>query len=200
MQHHWDTIRSKTQYAVRFVTLLLNIDSDFDEVGRLQTFLPWDILDDLSDFVKGTSYLETYDGIVYDVPEDLYEIHGIAMSLDVPFHMGLVLPELAGPTKLASIRNSFLIHSKVLCCDFYGVNCVTTIGHLFLYGCRSLTALNIPYMPSLNRLGNYFLWCCKQLTVFDTRGLSSLTQIGRWFMAYCTSLTSIDTSGLHNVK
>eukprot|EP00759_Apiculatamorpha_spiralis_P049337 PhF_6_TR44226/c0_g2_i9/m.67965 len=162
MQHNWDTIRSKTQDAVRFVTLLLNIDFDFDEVGGpSKTFLPWDILDDLFEFIKGTSYLETHDGIEYDVPENIHKIHDIAMSLHVPFHMRLVLPEL------------------------------DLIPYSFGRNCSSLTMLNASGgLPNVTEIEAYFLAGCNALQVVDLSGLNRVTSIGYFFLFGCHSLQS----------
>eukprot|EP00759_Apiculatamorpha_spiralis_P049326 PhF_6_TR44226/c0_g2_i10/m.67966 len=216
MQHHWDTIRSKTQDAVRFVTLLLNID--FDEVGGpSQTFLPWDILDDLFEFIKGTSYLETHDGIEYDVPENIHKIHDMAMSLHVPFHMRLVLPELnlipysfgrncsplttlnasGGLPNVTEIEANFLAGCNALrVINLSGLNRVTSVGPSFLGECKSLQSIDLSPLKNLTRLDNFFWGRCESLKSLDISCLESVTSIGNEFLFQAWSLESIKLSGL----
>eukprot|EP00759_Apiculatamorpha_spiralis_P033798 PhF_6_TR35006/c0_g1_i2/m.50914 len=57
MQHHFNSFSPKTRSAVSVMTYVLNLDGE-----GYSCFLPYDIIEDMFDFIKNTSFYVLVDG------------------------------------------------------------------------------------------------------------------------------------------
>lgn len=69
----------------------------------------------------------------------------------------------------------------------------------FLSGC---TRLNLSVLPSsqVTEIRGNFLWGCSSLTALDLSSFSQVTKVLECFVRTCTGLTSVDLGALSHVK
>eukprot|EP00759_Apiculatamorpha_spiralis_P033023 PhF_6_TR34222/c0_g3_i2/m.50216 len=145
MQEHFPFLTPTNQATIAVVTQLLHVEAEGS-----QRFLPWDILDDLHEFIQIVSYLTFDDGCEIEIPyDDLKEQATFIQETTTrgPFHLAIKIAtendESIGRKIATEIGRMFLANTALLTSfDTSGLTSVTSIGSWFLYNCHSLTALN----------------------------------------------------------
>eukprot|EP00759_Apiculatamorpha_spiralis_P050778 PhF_6_TR4894/c0_g1_i2/m.6922 len=209
MQHRFKSVSPSQRVSIRVLTIVLHIDADGDEGVLSPSFLPWDIIDDLHEWIPGSSYVRYLAGNATEFPsgKSLEEQTRFVTRIREPFHWHLNTPmksisnllvrcklitsfDTSELTQLTSISKGFLSECTSLTAfDTSGLINVTSIGEGFLRGSKSLTSLNTSCFSNLTSIDGMFLAGCSGLTSLDTSHLTNLTLIGKHFLSECKSLT-----------
>eukprot|EP00759_Apiculatamorpha_spiralis_P033105 PhF_6_TR3438/c0_g2_i1/m.5008 len=134
MQQYFKSYSSRTRNAVSVLSQVLNIEAE----GHMH-FVPWDIIDELHEYLGCMSYVTFHDGIETDVPaEGLQEQLQYCCALTTQFHLFLFTP-----SDVVFLDDQFLKGCNNLTwLDTTGFTNVTTIRDYFLFGCPALTSID----------------------------------------------------------
>eukprot|EP00759_Apiculatamorpha_spiralis_P055668 PhF_6_TR7876/c0_g1_i1/m.11540 len=150
--------------AISVLIDVLNVQAD-----GCPYFLPWDIIEELFEYIKGVSFIRYLNGNEIDIPHD----------------------DLVGQVNF--LRDVDKSMPFALCLKSSNVM-TTRFG--FLCKCEALTSLDMSGLTCLRSIGDAAVAECASLTSVDTSSLTSLETIGYGFLARCSSLTVVDASGL----
>eukprot|EP00759_Apiculatamorpha_spiralis_P055027 PhF_6_TR7215/c0_g2_i2/m.10780 len=209
MDNLWFAFPRQIRQAIGTTTIILHMCADYNY------FTPWDILDDLGEYLGSPTYITTIEEdnkeeIRFSTSVTARELNAVLITYTTPFHIHLALHSLpdsflvqcsklvsldtSGLTYLTSIGDDFLSNCASLTAfDTSGLENVTSVGNNFLAKCTSLKALDLLHFTSVKSIGSYFLAQCGSLPHVDTSNLTCLTSIGTNFLFDCTSLTSLHT-------
>ena len=98
-----------------------------------------------------------------------------------------------------AIPDKFFTQRHVTCIDISYAPALVVIGDKFLWGCTSLTTVNLSGLQGVTSIGQWFLSGCTSLSTVDLSGLQGVTSIGKGFLGGCTSLSTVDLRGLQGV-
>ena len=77
---------------------------------------------------------------------------------------------------------------------------MTRVDEYFLFGCTSLTTLDISGWNNVTQIGRNFLYNCTALRTLDLSGLTTVQHIEKGFLKGCKIRTSsINVTGSSNV-
>eukprot|EP01060_Flectonema_neradi_P036318 TRINITY_DN6950_c0_g1_i1.p1 TRINITY_DN6950_c0_g1~~TRINITY_DN6950_c0_g1_i1.p1 ORF type:complete len:612 (+),score=93.29 TRINITY_DN6950_c0_g1_i1:56-1837(+) len=105
----------------------------------------------------------------------------------------------ANGSRCTEISDDFLKHHpSLVTVDFTSLKNVTKIGDNFLFGCLSLTAVDIAFL-NVVEIGDSCFSGSSSLTTVDLASLNSVLEIGNDFLSECLLLTSVDLTGFNDV-
>eukprot|EP00759_Apiculatamorpha_spiralis_P048189 PhF_6_TR43526/c0_g1_i1/m.66814 len=179
MQTLYNAYLASTQSAVRVATFVLHVDAE-----QNTCFLPWDILDDLADFLTDESHILHRGGV-----ETLTLEQHLSRNQQETFLKKMVSTLTDARVRLLGISHLdeyFLSKSPTLLeVDFLGGsyhNTVRNVSHGCLFECKQLTVVDFSGLSGVTTIGNYVLSACHSLTALDTSGLLNVTSIGKNFL------------------
>eukprot|EP00759_Apiculatamorpha_spiralis_P018567 PhF_6_TR24930/c0_g2_i2/m.34318 len=82
MQQHFKSFTPQSRKAVSVLTYALHCEAE----GSL-SFLPWDTIDDLHEYMKNVSYVAFLDGTESILPYEIKDQIHFARDLNIPFHL-----------------------------------------------------------------------------------------------------------------
>eukprot|EP00759_Apiculatamorpha_spiralis_P033019 PhF_6_TR34222/c0_g1_i8/m.50211 len=125
MQEHFPSFTPMTQAAIAVVTQLLHVEAEGS-----QQFLPWDIVDELHEFIQIASYLTFPDGSEMTIPyDDLKEQASFVSKVTRgPFHLSIKIATENDGRIATTIGMHFLNRTPLLTSfDTSGLTSVTSI-------------------------------------------------------------------------
>eukprot|EP00759_Apiculatamorpha_spiralis_P033800 PhF_6_TR35006/c0_g1_i4/m.50916 len=147
MQHHFNSFSPKTRSAVSVMTYVLNLDGE-----GYSCFLPYDIIEDMFDFIKNMSFYVVVAG------KEETEIPFDSLTQQIE-HLGTVHTPydlfLREHYEITTIWECFLSGNVFIqSLDTSGLAGVTKIGHDFLRDCTALFSVDLCGFPSVTSIGD----------------------------------------------
>jgi len=211
--------------AFRSVVSICNVEAYDDATNTAaESFLTWDILEDLMPFLTQPAIDVDIRGTKSDLERKVQElglqtkqtvilINSSQLKLISPDSAVLVYPywisSLLDPTRVVvdfslsnvqEVGNYFLYRCSPLKeVDLSGLSNVQKVGDMFLCGCSSLKEVDLSPLSNVQKVGHRFLCGCPSLKEVDLSPLSNVQKVGHSFLYGCSSLKEVDLSPLSNV-